>query len=170
MELTSDFLLKGPVWVNTIEKLSTIFKTRTNYEIFMVCLAIGIMYDQRIPAFEDQDMDPKNVPRNVIQNNDDGRLDFMLQSAILATKTENLTEDERLELAFGERKENEEFSKHDFLLSFANFGVTKLADLVGENDIESMEKIKNFLVSTMEGTNYEIDALPDDLLLEDDDL
>ncbi len=170
MELTSDFLLKGPVWVNTIEKLSKIFKTRTNYEIFMVCLAIGIMYDQRIPSFEDQNIDPKNVPRNVIQNNDDGRLDFMLQSAILATKTENLTEDERLELAFGEKKENEEFNKHDFLLSFANFGVTKLADLVGENEIESMEKIKNFLVSTMEGTNYEIDALPDDLLLEDDDL
>lgn len=169
MELTTDFLLRGPVWVNTIEKLSPIFKTRTNYEIFMVCLAIGIMYDQRIKSFEDEDTDPKNVPRNVIQNNDDGRMDFMLQSAILATKTVNMTEDERLELAFGEKKENEEFNKHDFILSFANFGVTKLAELVGDSEIESMEKIKYFLVKTMEGKNYDIDALPDELLLEDDE-
>ena len=30
-----------------------------------------------------------------------------------------------------------------------------------------MENIKNFLVATVEGRNLDIDALPDDLLLED---
>ena len=39
---------------------------------------------------------------------------------------------------------------------------------IGETPIESMENIKNFLVSTVEGRNLEIDALPDDILLEED--
>ena len=39
---------------------------------------------------------------------------------------------------------------------------------IGETPIESMESIKNFLVSTVEGRNLEIDALPDDILLEGD--
>ena len=39
---------------------------------------------------------------------------------------------------------------------------------IGETPIESMESIKNLLVSTVEGRNLEIDALPDDILLEED--
>ena len=170
MELTRDFLLKGPIWGSTIDKLAPIFRTRTNYEIFMLCLAIGIMYDKRIPSFSDEDTEPRNVPRNIIQNNDNGRIDMMLQAAILTTSSFNhLTEDERLDLAFGERRNDQGFDKHDFLLSFANYGVTKLAECVGESEFESMELIKNFLTKTLEGNNFEIDALPDELLLEDEE-
>ena len=136
----------------------------------MLCLSIGIMYDKRIPSFDDGESEPRNVPRNIIQNNDNGRIDMMLQAAILTTSSFNhLTEDQRLDLAFGEKKKEEEFDKHDFLLSFANYGVTKLAECVGESEFESMELIKNFLTKTLEGNNFEIDALPDELLLEDEE-
>ena len=85
MELTTDVLLKGPVWARTINSLSPIFKTRTNYSIFMLCMSIGIMYDKRIEKFEDEDLNPINVPRNVMQNqnqgDDAGKLDFMFQAA-----------------------------------------------------------------------------------------
>lgn len=47
-----------------------------------------------------------------------------------------------------------------FLASFANFGVEKLVEQIGATPIESMENIKNFLVSTVEGRNFEIDELP----------
>ena len=51
-----------------------------------------------------------------------------------------------------------------FLVSFANFGAEKLITLIGSTPLESMENIKNFMVSTVEGRNFEIDALPiDDL-------
>ena len=169
MELTSDFLLRGPIWVNTINSFYPIFKTRANYEIFMLCLAIGIMYDKQITSFPDEDVEPKNVPRNVIQNNDNGKLDLMLQAAILTTKNLNLEEDERLELAFSDKKADDKFNRHDFLLSFANFGVTKLAECVGESVFESMELLKDFLVSTMEGNNFEIDGISDEILLEEED-
>ena len=70
----------------------------------------------------------------------------------------------RIGYAFGEKSS---FKKIDFLTQFANFGVTKLVELIGDTPVESMENIKNFLAATVEGRNLDIDALPDDLLLED---
>ena len=101
--------------------------------------------------------DIKNVPRNVLNNNDNGKLDFYFQAAILSTLTENFTEEKRLELAFGEKTD---FNKMAFLLSFANFGVEKLVEQIGTTPIDSMENIKNFMVSTVEGRNFDIDELP----------
>lgn len=161
MEITTDVALRGADWDRAIDTLAPLFKPRVQYSIYMLSMSIGIMYDKRIASDEDY---THLVPRNVIQNNDNGRLDFMFQAAILSTATENLTEDERLELAFGEKTE---FKKIDFLTQFANFGVTKLAEQIGATPLESMENIKNFLSSTVEGSNFDIDTLPDDILMED---
>ena len=142
MEITTDISLRGTAWNTAIEKLGCIFKTRTNYMIYMLALSIGIMYDKRedkLPVEDGEEV--RSVPRNVIRNNDQGKLDFMFQAAILSTTTEEFSEEERLDFAFGDK---------------------------GETPIESMESIKNFLVSTVEGRNLEIDALPDDILLEED--
>ncbi|MDD7042508.1 MAG: hypothetical protein PUI40_11250 [Oscillospiraceae bacterium] len=168
MEITTDVSLKGTAWSTAIEKLAPIFKTRTNFSIFMFSLAIGVMYDKRIEKPEGSDDDaksPPSVPRNVIQNNDNGRLDFIFQAAILSTTTEAFEEKDRLELAFGERSD---FKKIDFLTQFANFGVTKLVELVGDTTLESMENIKNFAASTVEGRNLDIDDLPDEILIDED--
>lgn len=167
MEITSDIALRGTAWNTAIDRLGDIFKTRTNYMIYMLSLSIGIMYDRREEKLLIGDGEEvKSVPRNVIRNHDQGKLDFMFQAAILSTTTEDFSEDERLDLAFGD-KNDERFNlkRIDFLTQFANFGVTKLIERVGETPIETMENIKNFLVSTVEGRNLEIDALPDDILL-----
>ena len=165
MEITSDILLKGTAWNRAINELGGIFTTRTNYSIYMLSLSIGIMYDKRIEIPEEAGEDVRSVPRNVINNNDNGKLDFYYQAAILSTLTETLSEEERLELEFGEKTD---FNKIGFLTSFANFGVTKLVEMIGSTELESMDKIKNFMVSTVEGRNFDIDALPlDDLDLSD---
>ena len=161
MEITTDVALRGAAWDQAIDALAPLFKPRSQYSIFMLSLSIGIMYDRRIVSDEDY---RHSVPRNVIQNNDNGKLDFMFQSAILSTITESFTEDQRLELAFGDKIE---FKKIEFLTQFANFGVTKLVEHIGSSPLESMENIKNFLATTVEGNNFDIDALPDDLLTEE---
>lgn len=161
MEIKSDIPLKGTAWNTAISNLSEIFTTRTNYSLFMLCLSIGVMYDKRIENPEENGEETRSVPRNVISNNDNGKLDFCFQAAILSTLTETITEEQRLELAFGEKSD---FNKISFLLSFANFGAEKLASLVGDTPLESMDNIKNFMVSTVEGRNLEIDALPIDEL------
>ena len=48
------------------------------------------------------------------------------------------------------------------LVEFANYGVTELVKYIGETQLESMDNIKDFLESTVEGRNFDIDALPDD--------
>ena len=166
MEITTDISLKGTAWNTAIEKLSDIFKTRPTYMIYMLSLSIGIMYDKReekLPIADGEEI--RSVPRNVIRNNDNGKLDFMFQAAILSTTTEQFSEEERLDLAFGEKTD---FKKIEFLTQFANFGVTKLIEYIGDTPIESMENIKNFFALTVEGRNLEIDALPDDILLGDE--
>lgn len=165
MELTTDVYLRGTAWNRAIENLSPIFKTRTHYMLYILAMAIGIMYDQRIEKPSGDNEETKSVPRNVLRNNDNGKLDFMFQAAILSTTTEQFTEEERLDLAFGEKTD---FKKIEFLTQFANFGITKLVDLIGNTIIESMENIKNFLISTIEGRNFDIDTLSDDILLNDD--
>ena len=162
MEITTDVLLRGTEWDRAISSLGEIFKTKTNYSIYMLCVAIGIMYDKRIEKPEENNEEPRTVPRNVLQNNDNGKLDFIFQAAILSTKTEDFSEEERLNLAFGEKSD---FNRMAFITQFANFGVTKLTELIGASTIESMENIKNFFSSTVEGRNFDIDTLPDDILL-----
>lgn len=162
MEITTDVALRGSAWDTAIDTLAPLFKPRVQYSIYMLSLSIGIMYDQRIASEEDY---RHTVPRNVIQNHDNGKLDFMFQTAILSTTTENFTEDQRLELAFGEKTD---FKRIEFLTQFANFGVTKLVEQIGSSPLESMENIKNFLSSIVEGNNFDIDVLPDDILLSED--
>lgn len=167
MELTKDVILRGTAWAKAADNLSGIFKTRPHYMLFMLSISIGIMYDKRIEKLEENGEDPKSIGRNVFVNNDNGKLDFMFQAAILSTITQEFSEEERLDLAFGEKTE---FNKMGFLIEFANFGVTKLVELIADTPLETMENIKNFLVSTVEGRNLDVDGLPDDYLLLPEDL
>ena len=167
MELTKDVIPRGTAWAKAADNLSGIFKTRPHYMLFMLSISIGIMYDKRIEKLEENGEDPKSIGRNVFVNNDNGKLDFMFQAAILSTTTQEFSEEERLDLAFGEKTE---FNKMGFLIEFANFGVTKLVELIADTPLETMENIKNFLVSTVEGRNLDVDGLPDDYLLLPEDL
>ncbi len=165
MEITTDIMLKGSAWNEALDKLSCIFTNKTNYSIFVLCTAIGIMYDKRIEKPEENGEETKYVPRNVIQNNDNGKFDFMFQAAVLSTRTMDLPEEERLAIAFGDEKI--EPSKVGFLTEFANYGVTELIKHIGNTPLESMDGIRNFLVSTIEGNNFDIDSLPDEILLDE---
>lgn len=167
MELTKDVTLRGTAWAKAADELSSIFKTRTHYMLFMLSISIGIMYDMRIEKLEENGEDPKTIGRNVFVNNDNGKLDFMFQAAILSTTTQEFSEEERLDLAFGEKND---FNKMGLLIEFANFGVTKLVELIADTPLETMENIKNFLTSSVEGRNLDVDGLPDDYLLLPEDL
>lgn len=188
MVITNDIILKGKTWEKLIDDLAPIFRGQTNrtvYNVFILCLSIGIMYDCRLEKIkEDEDIDEneiheKTVPRNVIVNAEQetgGRLDYMFQAAILSTKKEKfheeygiqLDEEFRLQLAFGDDtnlEENKEssFTKMNFLTQYANYGATILSKKVGSTVIESMENIKKFLSLTVEGNNFEINEIPDDI-------
>lgn len=169
MELTSDAMLKGPIWHNTLEKLvGTVFDTQ--WDVYALCITIGMMYDSTIetesmvPA--DYEIEPHSVGRNVLgKAQNKSLLEFMFQSALVTTKHLDLDEDTRLELAFNEN-EKPDFNPISFLTRFANFGITKVAEVIEDTDgVETLEALMTFLNSTYEsGAN----ALEDEFLTVED--
>lgn len=62
MELTRDIYLRGTAWATAVQSLSDIFRTRTNYSLFMLSLSLGIMYDKRIKDPDMGEVEDHNPP------------------------------------------------------------------------------------------------------------
>lgn len=167
-QITRDVVLKGEVWDRVINRLCPhIF--RTYYSVYLLCASIGIMYDKQA-VFEGTDSDEeKTIPRTVLHNRQT-ELEILFQTAVLASHEIEYNEDTRLELAFGcEKMYN--LTSMQFLTLYANYGAIVLDNKVTEDSLETIEAIKDFLTSTVEGTNFDIDPLTDDMLdLELEDL
>ena len=150
MEITTDVYLRGPVWADTIDKLKgSIFDTQ--WGIYAISVALGIMYDKTAEC-EDDEEDPRYVPRNVLQKGSNvALLELLFRAAILTTRTIDLSEDDRLNLAFGEEKDYE-FKRLPFLTSFANYGVQRLAEQIAEDGatLETMENLMAYLNDSVE--------------------
>ena len=159
MEITTDVILKGNLWKELTEKLRPIFKT--NWEVYKICTGIGIMYDKQCEYEMDKEENPISIPRTILQRNS-GELDIMFQSAILSTTIVEYNENDRLYLAFDDERAIE-FNKMQFLTKYANYGACELKKLIGIDDLETMENIKNFLISSVEGHNFEIDPITEKL-------
>ena len=81
------------------------------------------------------------------------------------------SEDERLELAFGDTNPIKDFDQLNFLTRFSNYGAKVLAEKMGDDVLESMENIKDLLSATVAGLNFEIDPIDLDALdIDVDDL
>ena len=168
MVIASDLLLRGTAWRKVIAACTKFFTQRANYDVCLLATAIGVMYDQRLESLPDDDSEgsPPSVPRNVFNNNSEP-FDELFQAAILTSTTCSYTDKERLNLAFGEG--DKDFDKKGFLLSFANFGVNKLAEMIADDAFETAENIKDFLTLSVEGNNVDLD-MPDLQDLTDEEL
>ncbi len=172
MEITSDVILKGSDWRKALDTLSPFFPQalQPNYSIYVISMSIGIMYDKQAEiAGEENDLDKESrasVPRTVLHpHNTD--LDFLFQSAILASSLVPYNEEQRMDLAFNPSCEIK-INRLEFLTKFANFGVTKLLEQISDEPTDTMERIKRFLASTVEGYNYEIDSISEEDIEIDD--
>ena len=164
MEIASDVLLKGDAWSEARKKVERIFVTRPNYMLYILAMSVGILHDKRIKELPSQGEDPLNVPRTVLTNHNNSRLDLMFQAAILSSLTVDYSEEERLQYAFAEKTE---FKKMEFLTQFANYGITQIAPLLTESDVESMENLKQFLDNALEDFNDDAELIIDEDLMVD---
>lgn len=172
MEITTDVVLKGSNWRKALEAFAVFFpqSLQPNYSLYAISMAIGIMYDKQLDiAGEENDLEKENrlyVPRTVLHpHNTD--LDFLFQTAILTSKLVDFTNEQRMDLAFNPSCDIL-FNKFDFLTKFANFGIGRLFQEASDDPIETMENVKKFIASSVEGYNYDINAISDeDLNIED---
>lgn len=149
MQITTDVSLRGPVWAEMLDLLVTDIFARY-WDLYALSVSIGMMYDGQI---ENEAMtpsgykeNPRLIPRNVlIQNKNKSLLEFMLQAAMITTKHVEFTEQERLEIAFG-TKTTDDFNPMHFLTKYANYGILKIKDAIGDADgLELMQKLMAFL-------------------------
>lgn len=158
MLLSSDLEMRHPLWERADNELCSsnelgIFNRLV--DVYVLACAIGIKEDKVI---NDKDIDnplasPKTIGRNTHRENTDVRdlIDFMLQNALIHSKTINLNEDERLKLAFDPDYVNKKIKAAEFLTGFANYGITQIfynlkshSSLVAENELYSyFESIAN---------------------------
>ncbi len=168
LEFTTDAYLRGPIWHDTLEKLvGSVFETQ--WDVFALCISIGMMYDKQIETEnmvpDDYEMEPHSVGRNVLgkaQNR--ALLEFMFQTAMVTTKHLDLDEDARLELAFNDNAKPD-FNPVTFLTKFANYGISKLSEIIADTeDVELLESMMTFLNSTYESG---AEIIEDELEIED---
>lgn len=177
MDIKSDIICKGSTW-SSIDRGYRKKFFDTQWGIFKVCLSIGILYDAQLEdeAFETEE-DGLNIPRTMFNRNS-AEMQFFFQAAILTTRCVDLSEKDRLYLAFSEEIPEEElegeeadllkrgvseialtFNKVDFLKKFANYGAVKLNNCLSANDSETMEELMEFLNASYKGETEELIAL-----------
>ena len=91
MVINSDIILRGSVWRETADAYAAIFKPRTNYDVFLVSAAIGVVYDTRKETVDDDSGQDISIPRTVFN----GRIDAfekLLQTAVLSSGISELVE------------------------------------------------------------------------------
>lgn len=156
MRLTSDIILYHKNWERADDELcneASIGLFARLVDLFLVACAIGIMDDKSIEVPEELTLEnPKNIGRNTYQSiaNTDlyDTLDFMLQNAILNSKTINLDEDERLKLAFDPEYNNKKISPMNFLVGFANYGLEKIFEKIDSKaSIVAIDELYKFFNS-----------------------
>lgn len=157
MNFSSDVILKGSNWRVASDKLTAFFNSQPNYEMYYLAISIGIVYDKQMDSAgeEDEELGNLYVPRSVLfgHNTD---LDFMFQTAILTSKLVDFSDKDRMKLAF-DNNTDIQFNKIEFLTKFANFGISKLIEKLSDVEIETMDNLRQFVTSSIEGHNYELE-------------
>lgn len=167
MDFTSDLELKGKTWKKVLHTLvgtsSSLKIFSNNYEVFIICAALGIMHDKRVVIDNYDKEDKSSVPRNVLsQSTRRNDVEFLLTTAIITSKTLDYTIDERLMIAFGEKDTS--FKGLKFLEEFANYGVTLIEETITNHDLETMENLKDMLNNVikndfLENVEIEVNSL-----------
>lgn len=142
INISSEIALRGKDWDALINGLHG-HAFETIYQIFIMCASIGIMKDElkEIVINDDEKDLVKTIARTVLIRNQDD-LDFLFSTAIITSKTIDLTIEERLRLAFGEKETS--FKQLKFLEGFANVGLYELLPVLSNNDLELLENLKEY--------------------------
>lgn len=138
MTLTSDIQLFHPLWEKADRELCSsdgIGLFGRLIDLYILACAIGIKEDRTIVDIEMPLEKEKSIGRNTYQSmlNTDlkASLDFMLQNALLNSKTIDFSVDERLKLAFDPDYTVKKLSAAAFLTGFANYGIEKIYEIIG---------------------------------------
>lgn len=162
MQLNSDIILNHPLWERADNELcgkEGISLFNRLVDIYLIACSIGIKEDKAITEIAEPLSNPKTIGRNTYMSliNTDLRdlLDYMLQNAIINSKTINYDVDERLKLAFDPDYNISKLSAAGLLTSFANYGIEQIFKQIDSNSsLVAVDEIYKYL-SSLEESNYD---------------
>ena len=165
MILNSDIMLHHPLWeradAELVKKGDNIGLFNRLIDIYIIACSIGIKDDEVVADIELPLESPKAISRNTytsITNSDlKELLEFMLQNAIINSKTIDFDEDERIKLAFDPDYSIKNFSPTGFLTGFANYGIEKIfEEIKTDAPFIAIENVNTYLNSLVEEKYDEI--------------
>lgn len=162
MILNSDIILTHPLWERADNELCgkdgiALFKRLI--DIYILACSIGIKEDKVVTEFENPLEPSKSIGRNTYQSmiNENLKqvLDFMLQNAIINSKTLSLDVDERLRLAFDPDYNSAKISPAGFLTGFANYGIEQIFKHIDSNaSVVALDELYSYF-SSLEESKYD---------------
>ena len=162
MILNTDIILTHPLWERADNELCSknglaIFNRLV--DVYILACSIGIKEDKTLSSSEEQAQGQKTIGRNTYMSltNTDLRelLDFMLQNAIINSKTLNLSVDDRLKLAFDPDFSLNKFSPASFLTGFANYGIDQIFKHIdSQSSLVALDELYKYF-SSLEESKYE---------------
>lgn len=168
MRIGSNIVLRGDAWAEVIEKLKPVIDTF--YGVYVISVAIGIHADKQIESLENsQYPDARFEINRAMMLHDSQIWDMFFKSAIITTANVDYSEDLRMELAFNDDTKAEEaksFNQMSFLIKFANYGVTQLAQQITDDPLENIEALNKYIIECTDGLRFD-DFDLDDLEVED---
>lgn len=162
MLLNTDIMLYHPIWERADTELCSkegISLFNRLVDVYILACAIGIKEDKTLAAPEDVNSVVKTIGRNTYMSltNTNLRelLDFMLQNAIINSKTLSFDVDERLKLAFDPDYTFSKFSPASFLTGFANYGIDQIFKHIdSQSSLLAVDEIYKYFTS-LEESKYE---------------
>lgn len=156
MILNSDLNLSHPLWERADNELCNnghlgIFNRLI--DVYVLACAIGIQEDKVITDISPEIAVDKSIGRNTHRENLDLRdmLDFMLQNALINSKTIKFDMDERLKLAFNPDHTVPKFSAANFLTGFANYGIEQIfSHIESSSSLVAISELYNYFESISE--------------------
>lgn len=150
MNLSGDIILKNSLWNDAEDKLCHNFIFERTVDLFIVACTIGIKEDKILENDLTDDDKPKSIGRSTyLMKNEDLTtiINFLYQNAILNSSNVSFDNETRMRLAFDpdfpDDKVKINFSPTNFLVKFANYGLSKIYENYNVNDLSFISSIKN---------------------------
>lgn len=169
MILNSNISLKHSIWY----KMQELYPVQNGpkpkigvfprlIDAFIVACSIGMHDNVRVENDEKEEVTSVNSKTYNDPANDDIKrvMDYMLKILILTldvTELSGVKREDKEKLAFASDYTIDKFNPINIMCEYANYGAKKLAELVTEQDTETINNIINYL----ESLKNENDILPD---------
>ena len=162
MLLNTDIILYHPLWERADAELCSkegISLFNRLVDVYILACSIGIKEDKMLAVPEDSNSVVKTIGRNTYMSPTNTNLrellDFMLQNAIINSKTLLFDIDERLKLAFDPDYSISKFSPATFLTGFANYGIDQIFKHIdSQSSLLAVDEIYKYFTS-LEESKYE---------------